>query len=338
MENWLLISIIVSAVLLFLMFLFVIRAKQQFYITQRILKPVLLNSKKNVFDLFKYEQTNNIVKGIKIGEGEDYSFYPKSNTVIIEKNCLYSTSLYDLTATAHELGHAYAKSRKSALASLWYVLKIFEKLFCWAIIPLFLAGIVLSFFPNLTFYGTILLNSSSAISLVVLLGRVVTISTEKEASKYGLWILNNTGFLSKNELKMSKKMLRIALSTYVFAFYERLFFNFILFKKIIFKILGIKSKKNNMSLKNQQQVNELVDSITKYNNFVEQKALEDKRRKEEQQRILAEQQLSQGLTKRDYDPNATTMYDVIFKKANEQPEIIDLNKEEDIIKMPNKKD
>ena len=337
MESWLLISIIVSAVLLFLMFLFVIRAKQQFYITQRILKPVLLNSKKNVFDLFKCEQTNNIVKNIKIGEGENYSFYPKSNTVMIEKNCLYSTSLYDLTATAHELGHAYATSRKSALASLWYVLKIFEKLFCWAIIPLFLAGIVLSFFPDLTLYGTILLNSSSAISIVILLGRIITISTEKEASKYGLWILNNTGFLNKNELKMSKKMLKIALSTYVFAFYERLFFNFIIFKKIIFKILGIKPKKSNMSLKSQEQVNELVNSITEYNNFVKQKALEDKQQKEEQQRILNEQQ-SQKSIKKVYDPNAPTMYDVIFKKANEQPEIIDPNKEEDIIKMPAKKE
>ena len=69
-----------------------------------------------------------------------------------------------------------------------------------------------------------------------------------------MWILNNAGFLTKNELKMSKKMLKIALSTYVFAFYERLFFNFILVKKIIFKIFRIKPKKQQLSSKNEQEI------------------------------------------------------------------------------------
>jgi len=335
MESWLLISMIVSFSLLFFIFLFVIKARQKFYITKIILKPVILNSNKSVYELFKYEQKNNIVKNIKVCEGESYAFYPKSNTVIIEKNCLKSTSLFDVTATAHELGHAYANSRKSALSSLWYVLKIFERLFCWAIIPLFLVGFVLSFIPSLSFYGTILLNISSAISIVVLIGRFISIPTEKEASKYGLWILNNAEFLTKNELKMSKKMLKIALSTYVFAFYERLFFNFILVKKIIFKIFRIKPKKQQLSSKNEQEIKELVASINKNNAFKEQEKLNEQ--KEEQERLLREQQKTQTKIKKVYDPDAPTMYDVIFKKANEQPQIQN-NNNDDIIKMPHKEE
>ncbi|MBR1925501.1 MAG: zinc metallopeptidase [Clostridia bacterium] len=341
MESWLKISMIVSFSLLFVIFLFVLRARQKFFITKTILKPVILNSNKSVYELFKFEQKNDIIKNVKIYEGERYSFYPKSNTVIIEKNCLQSTSLFDVTATAHELGHAYANYRKSALSSLWYVLKIFEKLFCWAIIPLFLVGFVFSFIPNLSFYGTILLNTSSAISLVVLIGRFLSIPTEKEASKYGLWILNNAGFLTKNELKMSKKMLKIALSTYVFAFYERLFHNFILIKKIIFKIFRIKPKAPKLSLKSKQEVNDLVLAIKKGNAIREQEQINQQKRAEEQAQLLREEQLfkeqENAQQKKIYDPNEPTMYDIIFKRANEQKEVQELN-DDDIIKMPHKEE
>ena len=289
MSTFLIISLCVGIVILGIIFLFVFRARKKFQIVKSVLKPINAISKKTVYDFFVGEQKRGHFLDTQVFEGKSYSFYPKANAVCVEQGSLQSSSVFDISATAHEMGHAYAKSKDSKLFALWYALSTFEKLFCWTILPLFFVGFILSLIPQTSGIGTVLLNTSTIISIVILIGRVVTIPTEREASNYAIKILQDAKIFNKNEEKMCKKMLNIALSTYVFAFYERLLVNFILAKKIFCKIFKIKPKQKEIKNQNhEKEINELIEIIKQDNALYsakteEEKALEEKQKEIEQQ-------------------------------------------------------
>ena len=288
MSTFLLVSICVGVVILGIIFLFVFEARKKFQIVKQILKPINATSQKTVYDFFVNEQKNGKFLENQLCEGKSYCYYPKSGVVCVEENALTSISVFDISATAHEMGHALAQSKNSKLFSLWYALSTFEKLFCWTILPLFFIGLVMSFIPGVQGIGTALLNTSTVISIVILIGRIVTIPTEREASNYAIRILQDAKIFNKNEEKMCKKMLNIALSTYVFAFYERLLANFILAKKIFIKIFRIKPKKKEQKVKKEKEINELIALIKEDNNLFgskteEQKAFEQKQMEAQKQ-------------------------------------------------------
>ena len=292
MSIFLICSIIVGVIILGIIFLFVCMARKKFLIAKQILKPINVSSQKTVYDFFVGEQKNGKFLDTQMFEGGTYCYYPKSKTVCIESDALRSMSVFDIGATAHELGHAYAQHKNSKLFSLWYALSTFEKIFCWTILPLFFAGLILSFIPTTSSVGTVLLNTSTVISVVILIGRVVTIPTEKEASDYAIKLLQEAKIFGKNEEKMCKKMLSIALSTYVFAFYERLFINFILAKRLFCKIFRIKPKQKTLKTnKNEKEINELI-SIIKEDNALFAAQTEEEKRLEEQ-KMLRQQELDE---------------------------------------------
>ena len=287
MSTFLICSLVIGIVLLGIIFLFVFRARKKFKVVKEILKPINARSNKTVYDFFVIEQKNGKFLETQVCEGKSYCYYPKSNTVCVEENSLKSCSVFDLSATAHELGHAYAQKQNSKLFSLWYALSTFERIFCWTILPLFFVGLILGFIPSTQGIGTALLNTSTVISIVILFGRIVTIPTEKEASNYAIKLLSEANIFNKDEEKMCKKMLSIALSTYVFAFYERLFVNFILAKKVFVKIFKIKpkQKETKQNLKNQKEINDLINLIKEDNSLFLEKTEEEKTLEEQQKRI-----------------------------------------------------
>lgn len=288
MSTFLICSICVGIFILGIIFLFVFRARRKFQIVKEILKPINASSNKTVYDFFITEQQRGEFLNTQLVEGKSYCYYPKSTAVCVEKDALTSTSVFDISATAHEMGHAYAQSKNSKLFSLWYALSTFEKIFCWAILPLYLIGFIMSFIPSVQGVGTALLNTSTTITIVILIGRVVTIPTEKEASDYAIKLLQDAKILNKNEEKMCKKMYSIALSTYVFAFYERLFLNFILAKKVFCKIFRIKPKQKPKKIKNQKEINELI-AIIKEDNSLYSAKTEEQKTLEEQEAKMKEQ-------------------------------------------------
>lgn len=289
MNTFLICSLCVGIFILGIIFLFVFRARKKFKIVKEILKPITITSNKTVYDFFVDSQKNGKFLDTQMFEGNSYCYYPKSKAVSIEQNALKSTSVFDVSATAHELGHAYAQKQNSKLFSMWYALSTFEKLFCWTILPLFFVGLILSLIPQTSGIGTVLLNTSTVISIVILIGRIITIPTEKEASNYAIKILEEAKIFNKNEEKMCKKMLNIALSTYVFAFYERLFVNFILIKKIFCKIFKIKQKPKSTKIsKNQKEINELIEIIKEDNLLYKEKTEEEKRAEEQEQKLKAQ--------------------------------------------------
>ncbi len=262
MDIWLICSLGVGCLVLLLVFIIVFSAKQKFAQVQAILKPIETQSNMRVCDVWAIENSNNEkFSEINLLESGSYAYYPSSKIVSIEKDCTYSNSLFDVTAVAHEMGHAKAHLAGSAKFGLWYGLTLFEKGVCWAILPLFLIGFVLSFFSDtIGNIGKFSMNLSTAFTVMILICRVITIPTEKEASKIGIKILQETNGLTKNELEMSKKMLQVALSTYIFAFYQRLFANFILAKKIFVKVFKIKPKVKT-SKKQTKETKEILSLI-----------------------------------------------------------------------------
>lgn len=270
MSVWLIASLSVGIVVLLIVFLFVLHARKKFMQVKAILKNIKTQSGISPENLFYFEKQNGNLQQVMIAEFNTFAYYPKQKTISVEKNSLGSTSVFDVTALAHEMGHAVADENKSPKMGAWYALTIFEKGVCWSILPLFLIGFVLSFFFSV---GTLLMNISTAFTIMILLNRVITIGAEREASKNGIKILEATNALTKNEMEMSKKMLSVALSTYVFAFYERLFANFILAKKILFKIFRIKPKnKNTKPVKEDIEMAKLLNEINK-DNFYNEKPI-----------------------------------------------------------------
>lgn len=253
MSAWLIGSLIVAIAVGLILFLCVCKARKHFSQVEEILKPIRTQSGITVCNVWESQKCKDEFFEVNIQECNSYCYSPNSKTVSIEKDAFYSDSLFDVVAVSHEMGHAYAHQQGSRKMGLWYALSYFERSVCWSILPFFLTGFVLSWFGGLlTSIGTFLLNLSTLFTIMILVNRIATIPTEQEASKYGIVILTETQGLSENEMKMAKKMLSVALSTYVFAFYERLFYNFILTKRVVQKI--VHKRKKHSSLDNCKDV------------------------------------------------------------------------------------
>ena len=267
MSIWLIVSLAVGVVVLFLLFLFVLKAHKKFRQVKEILRSIDTSNKVTPIELFEINKDTEEFLDTSIVEGKDYSYFPNTKMVCVEQGYVYSTAMFDVTAIAHEMGHAKAHYKGSFKMALWYALTTLERFICWAILPLFVIGFILSWFSGGTgTLGTLLMNLSTTFTVIILMNRVITIPTEREASKYGIKLLENSKLLTENEIKMSKKMLNIALSTYVFAFYERLFHNFILAKKIFSKIF-LRNKKpkppSQKEIEEEQKLQELMSEIQK---------------------------------------------------------------------------
>lgn len=243
MSAWVIGSLVGAVVVLAILFLCVCKARKRFMQIEEILKPIRTQSGMSVCNVWESQKSKDEFYEVNIQECNGYCYSPNTKTVSIEKDAFYSDSLFDVVAVSHEMGHAYAHQQGSKKMGLWYALSYFERAVCWSILPCFLIGFIMSWFGGvISNIGTLLLNISTLFTLMILVNRIATIPTEQEASKYGLAILADTQGVTENEFKMAKKMLNVALSTYVFAFYERLFYNVILTKRVIQKMVHKKKK------------------------------------------------------------------------------------------------
>ena len=62
------------------------------------------------------------------------------------------------------------------------------------------------------------------IFLTALAFKISVIKIEKEASAYALELLSQTKILNENELKVAKKLLKLALQTYIGDFFRAMLF------------------------------------------------------------------------------------------------------------------
>ncbi len=141
-------------------------------------------------------------------------FDPKTNTISLSDPVFGQSSAAAVGVAAHEAGHALQYSEgyfplriRNAVVP---VTNIASKLS----MPLIIIGFLLSsagaFFLNIAYIGILLFSFSVFFQLV-------TLPTEFNASKRALKALSETGCLTDEELKCSKKVLSAAAMTYVAA-------------------------------------------------------------------------------------------------------------------------
>ena len=140
------------------------------------------------------------------GEMTD-NYNPGNNTLNLSQNVYGSDSVAALGIAAHEAGHAMQKYDAYALLNLRSMLVPAVNFGSQASMPLFFLGLVASLDPLVTL-------GIACFALTVLFS-LLTLPVEIDASRRGLRMLRESGYLNAEELSGARKVLIAAALTYV---------------------------------------------------------------------------------------------------------------------------
>lgn len=140
------------------------------------------------------------------GEMTD-NYNPLNETLNLSDGVYQSDSVAALGIAAHEVGHAIQKQTDYAPMRLRSALVLPVNIGSNLSMPIFLAGLVFSM-QFLVMLGIVLFSLALVFSLV-------TLPVEFDASRRGLQMLTDGGYLTASEQKGVKKVLRAAAMTYV---------------------------------------------------------------------------------------------------------------------------
>ena len=144
-------------------------------------------------------------------------YNPKDQTIYLSQSVYSSCSCSAIGVAAHEAGHAVQHAEKYVPIKIRAAIIPATNLGAKLSIPLVLIGILLSYWvperPEMILfaYAGVLLFSLTAFF------QLVTLPTEYNASARALKALDQSGTLTKDELKKAKKVLSAAALTYVAA-------------------------------------------------------------------------------------------------------------------------
>jgi uncharacterized protein len=137
------------------------------------------------------------------------NYDPRDKTLHLSEGVYNNDSIAAMGIVAHEVGHAVQDLKAYAPLKLRSGLVPAANLGSHLAIPIFFMGMIFSY-PRLMDIGII------AFSLAVVF-TVVTLPVEFNASKRGIVMLSDGGFLAKDEIPLAKKVLDAAALTYVAA-------------------------------------------------------------------------------------------------------------------------
>lgn len=183
------------------------------------------------FELLVYF-IQNLKLNVKIAEhstGLNNSYNIKQRLIVLSEDVIASKSVASLTISMHELGHALQHHNKSKLFYLYYTLIVLNKVTSILLFPLIIFLVVSLFLP--IFYLHLALILVLVFYIINLLIRIIIIPLEKNASNIALKLLNDYNIFNKAELKIAKKLLRLAYTTYIGGF----FINYIKFFQKLLK-------------------------------------------------------------------------------------------------------
>jgi uncharacterized protein len=147
---------------------------------------------------------------IRLAQGKLSDNYdPRSKTLNLSQSVHDSTSLAALAVAAHEAGHAIQHSRHYAPMAFRSALVPVANIGSYAAWPLLIAGLVLSIQP-LVYIGV-------GVFALSVLFQLVTLPVEFDASRRGLEMLRDGGYLAEEEVAGARKVLSAAAMTYLAA-------------------------------------------------------------------------------------------------------------------------
>lgn len=143
---------------------------------------------------------------------------PKNQVVGLSQAVYGSSSVSALAVAAHEIGHVLQHNEDYAPMKMRSVILPAANIGCRVGPYLVLGGLLLSYLAqgtgNAGYYIALV---GVALYVMMLLFQLITLPVEFNASKRGLDMLTDGGYLTDDELPGAKKMLRAAAMTYVLA-------------------------------------------------------------------------------------------------------------------------
>lgn len=154
----------------------------------------------------------NGLDGVKIhltqGKLSD-NYNPKNRTLNLSSSVHDSQSLAALGVAAHEVGHAIQHGQHFAPMALRSALVPVANIGSYAAWPLLFIGLLMSFQP-LVYIGV-------GVFAFAVLFQLVTLPVEFDASRRGLAMLRDGGFLAEEEVLGARRVLSAAAMTYLAA-------------------------------------------------------------------------------------------------------------------------
>lgn len=154
----------------------------------------------------------NVGIGRISGELTDH-YDPRSNTISLSQNVYGSSSVAAIGVAAHEAGHAIQHATGYLPIKLRTAIVPVTQFGAKLSTPLIILGLLLGFY-QLAYIGIILFGT-------VVVFQLVTLPTEFNASRRAIAVLSD-GFLDKDEVSGTKKVLSAAAMTYVAALFVSL--------------------------------------------------------------------------------------------------------------------
>ncbi len=151
------------------------------------------------------------------------AYFPALKRITLSSKVSGSASVSALTVCAHEFGHAYQHHKTPDKLNRNYKFSKLVKVLGVFVLPLLVVSILLLVFSQTTI-GIIIASMTLLIFLTALAFKISIIKIEKEASAYALELLSQTKILNENELKVGKKLLKLALQTYIGDFFRAMLF------------------------------------------------------------------------------------------------------------------
>ena len=143
---------------------------------------------------------------------------PKNQVVGLSQAVYGSPSVSALAVTAHEIGHVLQHNEDYAPMKMRSVILPAANIGCRVGPYLVLGGVLLSYLVQSTGNaGYYIALVGVGLYVMMLLFQLITLPVEFNASKRGLEMLTDGGYLTDDELPGAKKMLRVAAMTYVLA-------------------------------------------------------------------------------------------------------------------------
>ncbi len=153
------------------------------------------------------------IKGVSVGHvsGSLTDHYNPATKVVNLSDATYArASVAAIGVAAHECGHAVQHDRGYVPLKIRGALVPAANVASYIAWPILILGL---FFNSQT--GIFLINLGIIIFSLAVLFHIVTLPVEFDASRRGLRMLEETGILGDEELRMARKVLRAAALTYV---------------------------------------------------------------------------------------------------------------------------
>ena len=145
-------------------------------------------------------------------------YIPRRKTILLSSSTYNNKSVAALAVVSHEFGHAMQHKKHSFLYIMHRFVSFSSRVLGVLVLPATIVGLILLLPFLLPHIAVWILTGAAGIIFLGLLGRLLTISVEYDASARAKKLLSENNVLQEHELKFVDKVLSAAGFTYIASF------------------------------------------------------------------------------------------------------------------------